>query len=236
VGAGLVTRSISIKTRRLRILRLSVFVGVIVLIVHAIAAIDLRFNFTPSMPLGIYRLTPLSKSGVERGSFVAVCVPGVAAELGRRRGYLAAGPCPTGAEPLLKAVAAVAGDSVTVSTNGVAVNGCLLPHSRALSDDNAGRRLSPWPHVHFQIRRSELWLYAANDRSWDSRYWGPGSVAEIAAQAIPLLTGPSSSTISGAELRRCSIMVCATKTNDISAALFAPSTYVLPTCSFHRRY
>src|ERR1700730_18467688 len=103
------------KTRRLRILWLCAFVGVVVLVVHAIAAIDFHFNFTPSMPIGIYRLTPLSKSGVERGSFVAVCAPPVAAELGRRRGYLTAGPCPTAAEPLLKAVAAVAGVSVTVS-------------------------------------------------------------------------------------------------------------------------
>ena len=159
----------------------------IVLIVYAIAAIDLHFNFTPSMPLGIYRLTPIPKSGIQRGMFVVVCAPPVAAELGRRRGYLAAGRCPTAAEPLLKVVAAVAGDSVTVSANGVAVNGCLLPHSRALSHDAAGRRLSPWPQGHFQLRRGELWLYAANDRSWDSRYWGPISVAAVSARAAPVL-------------------------------------------------
>jgi conjugative transfer signal peptidase TraF len=178
------------KTRRLRILRLCAFVGVIVLILHAIAALDLRFNFTPSMPLGIYRLTPLSKSEVERGSFVAACAPPVAAELGRRRGYLSTGGCPAAAEPLLKVVAAVAGDSVTVSASGVAVNECLLPHSRALSHDTAGRRLSPWPHGRFQLRRSELWLYAPTDRSWDSRYWGPASLADISARAVPVLAAP----------------------------------------------
>jgi conjugative transfer signal peptidase TraF len=178
------------KTRRLRILRLCAFVGVIVLILHAIAALDLRFNFTPSMPLGIYRLTPLSKSGVERGSFVAACAPPVAAELGRRRGYLSTGGCPAAAEPLLKVVAAVAGDSVTVSASGVAVNECLLPHSRALSHDTAGRRLSPWPQGHFQLGRGELWLYAPTDRSWDSRYWGPASLADISARAVPVLAAP----------------------------------------------
>ena len=178
------------KARRLRILRLCVFAGVVVLIVHAIAAIDIHFNFTPSMPLGIYRLTPIPKSGVERGGLVAVCAPPTAAKLGRRRGYLAAGSCPTAAEPLLKVVAAVAGDSVTVSANGVAVNGCLLPHSRALSRDAAGRRLPPWPQGHFQLRRGEFWLYAANDRSWDSRYWGPASLADISARALPVLAAP----------------------------------------------
>jgi conjugative transfer signal peptidase TraF len=193
VGAALVTCSISMKTRRLRIFRLCVFVGVIVLIVRAVAAIDLRFNFTPSMPLGVYRLTSLSKSGVERGSFVAVCAPPVAAELGRRRGYLATGRCPTAAEPLLKVVAALTSDSVTVSANGVAVNGCLLPHSRALSHDAAGRRLSPWPHVHLRLRRGALWLYAPNDRSWDSRYWGPTPVEDVLARAVGLLLIPGAS-------------------------------------------
>jgi conjugative transfer signal peptidase TraF len=201
----LVTRSISMNTRRLRILCLCVFVGVIVLIVHAIAAIGLHFNFTPSMPIGIYRLTPLSKSGVERSSFVAVCAPPVAAELGRRRGYLAAGRCPTTAEPLLKIVAAVAGDSVTVSAKGVAVNGCLLPHSRAFSHDAAGRRLSPWPHGHFQLRRGELWLYAANGRSWDSRYFGPLKDTNVVARAFLLSTILGTSSSSG---RRVEALQC----------------------------
>ena len=178
------------KTRWLRIRRLCVFIGVIALIVYAIAAVDLHFNFTPSMPLGIYRLTPLSKSGVERGRFVAVCAPPIAAKLGRHRGYLAAGRCPTATEPLLKVVAAIVGDSVTVSAKGVAVNGCLLPHSRPLSRDTAGRQLSPWSPGRFQVRRGELWLYAPNDRSWDSRYWGPASVADISARAIPVLAAP----------------------------------------------
>lgn len=205
VGAALVTRSISMNTRGLRILCLCVFVGVIVLIVHAIAAIGLHFNFTPSMPIGIYRLTPLSKSGVERGSFVAVCAPPVAAELGRRRGYLAAGRCPTTAEPLLKVVAAVAGDSVTVSATGVAVNGCLLPYSRSFSHDAAGRRLSPWPHGHFQLRRGELWLYAPNGRSWDSRYFGPLKDTNVVARAFLLSTilGTPSSSGRRVEARKC---------------------------------
>jgi conjugative transfer signal peptidase TraF len=187
VGVALIARSTSMRTRRLRILRSCGFGGVIVLIVYAIAAIDLHFNFTPSMPLGIYRLMPLSNSGAQRGMYVALCAPPVAAELGRRRGYVAAGRCPTATEPLLKVVVAVAGDSVTVSANGVAVNGCLLPHSRALSRDAAGRRLLPWPEGHFQLRRGELWLYAPNDRSWDSRYWGPGEAALVRARVFPLL-------------------------------------------------
>jgi conjugative transfer signal peptidase TraF len=122
---------------------------------------------------------------------VALCAPPVAAELGRRRGYLEVGRCPSAAEPLLKVVAAVAGDSVTVSAIGVVVDGCLLRHSRALSRDAAGRPLSPWSRGHFRLRRGELWLYAADDRSWDSRYWGPMPLEGVLARAVGLLVIPA---------------------------------------------
>jgi len=130
---------------------------------------------------------PVPKSGVQRGTFVAVCAPLGAADLGRRRGYLAAGPCPADTELLLKVVAAVAGDVVAVSANGVGVNGCPLPRSRPLSFDGAGRRLSPWPQGRYRLGLGQLWLYADNARSWDSRYWGPVPLVHVTARAVPLL-------------------------------------------------
>jgi conjugative transfer signal peptidase TraF len=187
LAAAVIAGETSGKARKLGNQRLCLFIAVIPVLAYAIDAFDLRFNFTPSMPLGIYRLTPLPKGRIQRGMFVVACAPLVAAELGRRRGYLAEGPCRTGTEPLLKVVAGVAGDSVVVSADGVAVNGRLLPHSRALSQDAAGRRLTPWPHGRYQVRRGELWLYAANDRSWDSRYWGPAQADDVRARALPQL-------------------------------------------------
>jgi conjugative transfer signal peptidase TraF len=188
LGAAVIADSTSRRTQRLRALRLCLVIAVVVVIAHTIVALDLRFNFTPSMPLGIYRLAPVSGSGVKPGMFVAACVPLVAAELGRHRGYLATGPCPADSELLLKTVAAIAGDEVAISVSGVAVHRRLLPHSRPLPLDAAGRRLLPWPQGHYQLRRGQLWFYAPNNRSWDSRYWGPASPAAVAARAIPLLT------------------------------------------------
>jgi conjugative transfer signal peptidase TraF len=188
LGAAVIADSTFSKTQRLRVLRLCLIIAVVVGIAYAIVALDLRCNFTPSMPLGIYRLAPVPKSGVQRGMLLAVCAPRDVANLGRRRGYLGIGPCSPDAEPLLKVVAAVPGDLVTVSANGVAVDGCPLPHSRPLALDSGGRRLSGWRHGQFQLRRGQLWLYASNNRSWDSRYWGPASATAIVARAIPLLT------------------------------------------------
>ncbi len=108
------------------------FAAAITVVGRVTVASGLHFNVTPSMPIGIYRLAPVRKSGVQRGTFVAVCAPIDAARLGLRRGYLADGRCAADTEPLLKVVAAVAGDEVTISSRGVAVNGCLLPHSRPL--------------------------------------------------------------------------------------------------------
>jgi conjugative transfer signal peptidase TraF len=88
---------------------------------------------------------------------------------------------------LLKVVAAVAGDVVAVSVNGVVVNGHPLPRSRPLSLDGAGRRLSRWPEGRYRLGLGQLWLYADNARSWDSRYWGPAALVHVKARAVPLL-------------------------------------------------
>ncbi len=129
--------------------------------------------------------------------FVAVCAPADVADLGRDRGYLATGPCSGDTEPLLKVVAGVAGDEVTVSTRGVAVNECVLPNSVPLALDRSGRRLTGWPSGRYHLAPNQLWLYAGNPRSWDSRYWGPAATASILARAVPLLVLPSFRSSSG---------------------------------------
>ncbi len=186
VAAAAVASGAFMKTRRVRILRFGACAAGIIFLGCMLTELDLRFNFTPSMPLGIYRLAPTPANGeFPRGTFVAACAPRIAAELGRRRGYLAAGRCAADTELLLKMIVAVSGDDVAISGNGVSVNGCALPHSRQLAFDAAGRRLSRWPEGRYRLRRDQLWLYAANDRSWDSRYWGPVAATDVTARAVP---------------------------------------------------
>lgn len=169
-----------------RAIKLTLIGGVMAIVIVAIDHAHLRFNFTQSMPIGIYALRPLPES-VRRGMIVAACAPARAAEIGLRRRYIARGPCANGAELLLKSVAAIAGDQVAVTAVGVAVNGCLLTRSRPLTRDRSGRRLISWPRGHHRLTPDEIWLYAADNRSWDSRYWGPASLADIKAEASPLV-------------------------------------------------
>jgi conjugative transfer signal peptidase TraF len=171
--------------------------AVTIVAMFAIFVSDLRVNFTPSMPLGIYRLEALPSNGFARGMFVVACAPADAAVLGRDRGYLAGGSCPGDTELLLKVVAAVPGDDVAVSARGVVINGCVLPNSAPLALDRSRRRVTAWPSGRYHLASNQLWLYADNPRSWDSRYWGPAATASIMARAAPLLAVASFRSTSG---------------------------------------
>jgi conjugative transfer signal peptidase TraF len=201
LAAAIIANSTIARTQKTRAFRVIAFAAAIVITGWAALASGLRVNFTPSMPLGVYRLVPVSKNGIRPGMIVAICAPVDAAKLGRHRGYLAAGPCPADTELLLKAVVAIAGDKVAISTRGATVNRCLLPHSRPLSLDAAGRRLLSWPQGRYRLLSNQLWLHADSDRSWDSRYWGPAAVVDVAARAFPLLTIPLASRSSSGEMR-----------------------------------
>jgi len=176
--------------RRARFARsvLILVVGVALSILgNLIAGAGLRLNASASMPPGIYRLAVVSPPEIHRGMLVAVCAPSRAAQLGRHRGYLSSGDCPENSEPLLKTIAAVGGDDVAISPRGVKVNGRLLHDSKPLAFDRAGRRLVSWPFGHFRMSHGTIWLYADNERSWDSRYWGPAPTRNVLAKAVPVL-------------------------------------------------
>ena len=70
----------------------------------------LRFNPTPSLPKGVYRLA--SGQDVAKGDFVSFCLQGEFADLAKERGYLQAGSCPNGLRPLLKRLAGLPGDYI----------------------------------------------------------------------------------------------------------------------------
>lgn len=92
----------------------------------------LRFNPTPSLPKGIYRIVP---GAPEKNDFVSFCLEGEFAELALERGYLEPGSCPSGLRPLLKRLAALPGDSVdpsafpirSVDSHGRSILSALVP-------------------------------------------------------------------------------------------------------------
>lgn len=146
---------------------------------------NLHLNLTDSLPRGIYRET---HEPIMRGVLAVECLPAELAELGKKRGWLWQGSCPTGVPPILKRVVAVAGDTVELGKHYVAVNGEVLLGTATLFLDSNGREI---PHVArgiYQLSEGEVFLLADNPTSWDNRYTGPTQVKNIIGTARPVFT------------------------------------------------
>jgi len=150
-------------------------------------AAGLRVNATASMPRGLWRVTPVN-ADLDRGEIVSVCPPEVpATREAAARGYLVAGGCEGGTEPLVKPVAAVAGDMVTVAPEGIAVNGAAIGNTARLTQDSAGRALHPVPAGSYLVAPGQVWLLSGHTpRSFDSRYFGPVPVGNVLGLARPV--------------------------------------------------
>jgi hypothetical protein len=95
-------------------------------------------------------------------------------KLAKERGYLAAGPSPAGTCAVIKEIAAVGGDRVTIGAEGVRVNGLLLKNSAPRPADDAGRPLQPYYLRDYALGTDELLLMSAHSpASFDARYFGP---------------------------------------------------------------
>ena len=147
----------------------------------------LRFNSTKSIPVGLYRT---SAEPVGKGDYVLFCPPETPIFLeARERGYISAGFCPGNLGQMMKRVLAVGGDVVSISDNGVSVNGTALPLSKPIHADPAGRPLPRYHSDDFVIRKNEVLLMSdASATSFDGRYFGPVHQFQIMSGLVPVFT------------------------------------------------
>jgi conjugative transfer signal peptidase TraF len=146
-----------------------------------------RINTSKSIPVGLYWTT---RTPMEKGAYVLFCPPpsGVFNEA-RERGYIGAGFCPGGYGYLMKQVAATARDTVTVTSEGVRVNGERLPQSMPRLADRAGRRLPRFQADGYVLGHAEVLLMSnGSPTSFDGRYFGPVSRAQLKTAIKPMLT------------------------------------------------
>jgi conjugative transfer signal peptidase TraF len=156
--------------------------GTLIAAVQLAAFTGLRFNYSPSLPLGVYRTTSDTNAPVE------FCPAEPFASFAAQRGYRGEGSCPDGASPMLKPVIAHESDLVRVSPQGIAVNGRLLPNTAALSKDSKGRPLTAWPSGTYRVEAGAVWVTSSySSKSFDSRYFGPILVSSIRKHVRPLL-------------------------------------------------
>jgi conjugative transfer signal peptidase TraF len=138
-----------------------------------------------SFPRGIYRLTDATP---RKGGLVIFAVPDAPIfNEALRRHYLKHSLFE---RPLflLKRLAAVVGDHVSIDTRGVFVNGKLLPFSKLRARDAVGRPI-PEACLRDYVLRSGETLLMSDYSAWsfDARYFGVQKRADIVSQAHPLL-------------------------------------------------
>ena len=152
----------------------------------------LTYNPSDSVAVGWYRVDPLDRRTssplrplqppLHVGSIVLVPLPAEAAALAAQRGYL-----PTRI-PLLKRVGAMAPQEVCIAGGRVRIDG--VPSAAVLSADRWGRPLPSWSQCR-RLRPGELFLLSVtNPASFDSRYFGPVSVAAVIGVARPVWLEP----------------------------------------------
>jgi conjugative transfer signal peptidase TraF len=155
--------------------------------VWAVCASGLRVNGTDSEPIGIY--WAISRAPA-KGDFVFALPPAQPIfKLAKERGYLAAGPSPAGTCALIKQVAAVGGDRVTIDAEGVRINGVLLKNSAPRPADDAGRPMRAYELSDYTLGSEEVLLMSDySPASFDGRYFGPLSRTTIQSVIVPIIT------------------------------------------------
>ncbi len=180
------------KAARTFALRAWLGIGFFAALVFCAHAAGFRINESPSLPVGVWRLSPL-RDEVRRDDIVSFCPPdtGVFREA-QQRGYLGSGLCGAGYEPLLKPVAAISGDRLTRTDEGININGRLIANSKSLGRDGLGRALPSPGANNIIVAKGEVWVISSyNPLSFDSRYFGPVPTSKIEGLARPLFVmGP----------------------------------------------
>ena len=162
-------------------------VGVLLLIPAVIAGVGyvsgLRWAKTPSLPPGIYRLTSNPSDPL-----ISFCPIGQSSKESSERRYREdSWTCPDHHAALLKPVVAKAGDIVTVTKDGINVNGSYLRNSRAFALDGQKLPMHIWPSGIYPVSPGTVWVISSFNRaSYDSRYYGPIKVSQILHYGHPV--------------------------------------------------
>lgn len=135
----------------------------------------LLWNASASTPRGLYRVFPGAR--VHRGDSVVAMLGEPYRTLAARRGYLPPGV------PLVKRIAAVPGDRICAHGATITIAGKRAAVRRTL--DARGRALPAWSGCTV-LARGEFLLLGESPWSFDGRYFGTTSSAQIIGRAARL--------------------------------------------------
>lgn len=139
----------------------------------------LVWNMSASAPVGLYLVVPATRLHV--GDMVVARAPEPYRHLAARRHYLALNV------PLVKRVAATAGDRVCAQGQGVFVNGRRVAERQVA--DGAGRAM-PWWNGCRTLGNGGLFLLTDARHSFDARYFGVSTPEDVLGRARLLWAKP----------------------------------------------
>ncbi len=127
------------------------------------------YNPSPSIASGFYIR---ADQPIERG--VVVTIPVHASALG----YVREGHLKAAGDRFLKRVAAMEGDRVCAANGRITINEAEA--AKVLETDSAGIALPSWSGC-VTLKSAEIFLLGDHEGSFDGRYWGVTSAADIEA-------------------------------------------------------
>jgi conjugative transfer signal peptidase TraF len=177
-GEDLRRRKAERRRLRSRAALLAALIGAVALSVARPPAPRLVWNASASAPIGLYLVSP--ESAARRGDMVIARVPIGVRELAAARRYI---PIDV---PLVKHVGAVPGDTVCAIGTAIISDNQTVATRRAT--DGVGRRM-PWWNGCRSLHQGDVFLLADHvPASFDGRYFGISSSADIIGTARPIWT------------------------------------------------
>lgn len=164
----------------------------IVLIIMSVTYLaGARINRTNSLPKGLYWVVDKEP---ERGDLVSFWPDGSEPFfIARERGYIIPGRYldrgDGGYAPLMKKLMAIAGDVISITNEGVIVNGELISNTIPLECDNLGDPLPVFRlYDHTLLENEVLFVSDYLPRSYDARYFGIQDKQQITNVLEPVYT------------------------------------------------
>lgn len=162
--------------RRTRRARYIAAVGIATLVVLASTALPptprLVWNASASAPIGLYWVQP--GVDLEPGDMVVARLPEGVRQMAARRRYLPMNV------PLVKRVAAVAGDEVCALGKHIFLNGHRIAERRAM--DAKARAMPSWSGCR-RLRGHQIFLMLDAPASFDGRYFGVTQGVDVIGKA-----------------------------------------------------
>lgn len=140
----------------------------------------LLWNASKSVPVGLYYVR--ARAAARRGDLVVAWAPPAARRLAAERHYLPA------AVPLVKRIAALAGDRVCAAGHWILINGRRVAARR--SADGRGQPLPSWSGCR-RLAKGEYFLLGDSPASFDGRYFGISRNRDVAGRAVLLWAKPA---------------------------------------------